>query len=364
MELSERKKQILKSIIDAYIDSGEPVGSKYLTTYTDISLSSATIRNEMSELEEMGFLDKPHTSAGRVPSVRGYKFYVDQMSEDYRLTSGELELLDELTKFKTAQIDRLVDRVNKIMSGVTKYAAVSLAKSGGGVCAERFDTVYIDEKSFLLVMILSDGRVKTEQISSDYTLTEAAVVHIKELLSAKLSGVELSSVSLDKVMELEESFGKHRALVGKILRFAYSAVRGEARDEVRIDGVTNLLSYPEFNSAEKARSIVELVESRRQDIRKLMEEEEEGENLIFGDEKSGMKIFLGGNSADSALSDTSLVYCTFPVGGTNAVIGILGPRRMDYKRVVASLKYLADAMSDGKGNFLPGFPEDDDGEGI
>ncbi len=364
MDLSERKKQILKSIIDAYIDSGEPVGSKYLTTYGNISLSPATIRNEMSELEGLGYLDKPHTSAGRVPSARGYKFYVDQLSEDYRLGAQELELLGELTRFKTAQIESIMERASKIMSGVTKYAAVSIAQSDGGGTVKRFDAVYIDERSFLLVMILPDGSAKTAQLSSEFTLTEREVLKIKELLCANLLDTPLDKVSLDVIMSLEESFGKHRNLVNRILRAAYSVTRGEAEEKIKIDGLTNLLSYPEFSSAEKARSIVELAESRREDIKKLMENGDEtvGLSPIVSDAGSGMKIYIGENSEDAALSDTSLVYCTFPVGNTQAVVGILGPRRMDYKKVVASLKYLAKSMGTCNDALLPRIERADETE--
>ena len=347
MDLSDRKKQILKSIIDAYINSGEPVGSKNLAAYGNISLSPATIRNEMSELESLGYLDKPHTSAGRVPSAQGYKFYVDQLNEDYRLGVEELELLGELTRFKTTQIENIIDRANKIMSGVTKYAAVSLAKNDSAGTVLRFDAVYIGEHSFLLVMILESGNAKTAQLSSDFTLTENDVRKIKDILNTTLCSVVLDKISLDDMMALEEAFGKHRALVGKILRAAYSVTRGEGGSDVRIDGLTNLLSYPEFSSVEKARSIIELAETRKGDIKKLLEfsDKDSGMGLspVISDE-SGMKIFFGEDTGDGALADTSLVYCSFPVGNSNAVIGILGPKRMDYKKVVASLKYLAKSM--------------------
>lgn len=353
--LSERKKQILKAIIDAYIDSGEPVGSKNLASYGNISLSPATIRNEMSELEGMGYLEKPHTSAGRVPSAKGYRLYVDELSEDYRLDMEELELLGELTRVKTAEVESIIDRAGKIISGVTRYAAVSIA--GGersSMTVSRFDAVYVSEHSLLLVMILENGNAKTAQLASELTLTENEVYAMKELLSRSLCGVPLDKVSLDVIMNLEESFGKHRNLVGRILRAAYTATRGEADSDVRIDGLTNLLSYPEFSTVEKARSIVELAESRKDDIKRLLEsglgngaiggtglESIEGENLP-GD----LRVFIGGASENHALSDTSIVYCTFPMGGTNAVIGILGPKRMDYKKVVASLKYLAQSLGD------------------
>lgn len=356
MDLSERKKQILKSIIDAYIDSGEPVGSKNLASYGNISLSPATIRNEMSELESLGYLDKPHTSAGRVPSAQGYKFYVDQLNEDYRLGVEELELLGELTRFKTAQVESIMDRASKIMSGVTKYAAVSLAKTENVGTVTRFDAVYIDERSFLLVMILTGGSAKTAQLSSEFTLSLADITKIKDILNANLCGVVLDKISLDNMMALEDAFGKHRGLVGKILRAAYSVTRGEGAGDVRIDGLTNLLSYPEFSSVEKARSIVELAESRKDDIKKLLEFSEDSEDTglvpAISDE-NGMKIFFGEDTKDGALADTSLVYCSFPVGNTNAVIGILGPKRMDYKKVVASLRYLAKSMGESGNGLLP-----------
>ena len=356
MDLSERKKKILKSIIDAYIDSGEPVGSKFLTTYGNISLSPATIRNEMSELEGLGYLDKPHTSAGRVPSALGYKFYVDSLSEDYRLSMEELELLNELTRFKTAQIDRLIDRANKIMSGVTKYAAISVAHYESGGTVKRFDAVPVSDTSFLLVLILPWGEAKTAQLASDTPLNVDDLSHMRDLLNEKLADVPLDKVPLEDVLALEEAFGRHKALVGRILRTAYSLTRGENGDEIRVDGLTNLLSYPEFGTADKARSIVELVESRKNDIKKLLETPADGEvpglSPVLSEAESGMKIFIGENNDDPALADTSLVYCSFPVGNTQAVIGILGPRRMDYRKVVTSLKYLARGMASPEGEPL------------
>ncbi len=351
--LSDRKKKILKSIVDAYIDSGEPVGSKYLTTYGNISLSPATVRNEMSELEELGFLDKPHTSAGRVPSSLGYKFYVDSLGEDYRLSVEELELLGELTRFKTAELDRILERAGKIMSGVTKYAAVSLTRHSEAGSVKRYDTVYIDEHSFLLVLILSDGETKTARIGTEAPLSEAELLSVKLSLNAQIANLPPDKIPLDTVVKLEEAFGKHRALAGKILRCAYSLTHAEKGDDVKIDGVTNLLSYPEFNSVEKARSIMELAETRSDAIRAMMDNSpESGFESVLCDEESGLKIYIGDTASkdpSDALGDTSLVYCSVPMGGTKATIGILGPRRMDYRKVVASLKFLAKGLADAEG---------------
>ena len=385
MELNERKKQILKMIIDAYIDSGEPVGSKYLTQHGGLSLSSATIRNEMSELEEMGYLDKPHTSAGRIPSSAGYRFYVDKLMEDYRLNMEELELLNDLTKFKTAETERLMERAGRIMSGVTRYASVSVASKPGCTTVAKFDAMLLGEKSFLLVMITQLGEVKTSVINSELTVTESDIVRMKPILNKYLVGVPLDGVQLETVFSIEEELGRLRSLANPILRAAFNAAKGTGFDSVKVDGVTNLLEYPEFSDIDKVRSLMQTFEQHSGDIKQLISRtdgdtnanREDGVNttelvpistdgIRTGDH--GVKIYIGDQSGDSVLSDTSIVYCSVPIGGTNAVIGVIGPRRMDYKKVVSSLRYFAEGLeglAKGLGNGaekpkeLPGAGEND-----
>lgn len=347
VELSDRKKQILKMIIDEYIDSGEPVGSKYLTQHGGLSLSPATVRNEMSELEEMGYLDKPHTSAGRIPSTAGYRFYVEKLMEDYRLNMEELALLNDLTKFKTAETERLIERAGKIMSGITRYASVSLAAKPGCTAIVRFDAVCVSQNSFLLVMITDSGEVRTGIVPSGVPISENDMEKIKTALNDNLVGIPLDGVKIETVFAVEEALGRLRSLASPIIRTAYDASKSGGSDDVRVEGVTNLLEYPEFSDVGSVKSLMEVIE-RQTGLRELISSPETGtDNDESGAEtEHGVHIYIGDESKNPALKDTSIVFCSVPIGGANAVIGVIGPRRMDYKKVVSSLKYFAEELGE------------------
>lgn len=342
MDLNERKKQILKSIIDAYIDSGEPVGSKYLTQYGQISLSPATIRNEMSELEEMGFLDKPHTSAGRVPSNAAYRMYVDNLMESYRLTCEELDLLNDLMRFKRNELDSIVDRAGKIMSGLTNYASLTLTTKPKDDSFSRFDALLIDSQSFLLVMITAENVIKTRHVYTDYHLDQGSIDIIKRALNANLANIPMGSVALPIIMKTEEDMGRYRALVNPILRICYESISEETSGAVKIDGLTNLLSYPEFNDVSKVKELMKLFEEKRDYINNLLKQPADVDTTDGRQNK--LRVYIGDDAAIPALSDASMVFCSIPMGTQNAVVGILGPKRMDYKKVFSSLRQFASNM--------------------
>ena len=339
MDLNERKMQILKSIVDEYISKGEPVGSKHLVEYGKMSLSPATIRNEMSELEEMGYLDKPHTSAGRIPSNAAYRIYVEQLMENYRLNVEELNLLNELTRFKMDETDKLVEKAAKVISEITNCAAMALMTGSKKHVVKRFDTLLIDEKSFVLVMVMPDDTIKTQHLRTQLIIDEQAVKCIKDALNSHLSLISLDDVSLPLMIKLEKDFGRYSPLVTDVVRTAYEAVCEVKDESVKIDGITNLLSYPEFTDVNKVKNILSLVEKEQNKIKEFLEPD--------GDEKIGksLKVYIGDESPVEELSDTSVVFCSLPVGnGQNAVLGILGPKRMDYKKVISALHGLADTI--------------------
>ena len=342
MDLNERKMQILKSIIDEYIDKGEPVGSKHLVEYGNISLSPATIRNEMSELEEMGYLDKPHTSAGRIPSNAAYRIYVEQLMENYRLNVEELSLLNELSRFKMEKMDKLVSRVGRVISEITNCASVAMMTSKERLSVKRFDTVLIDENSFLLVMILPDGNVKSEHIKTPLPINAKALECIKSALNELLCEVSLSEVALPTMLELEKRFGIYSPLVNVVVRAAYETVCGEKTQDVKIDGITNLLSYPEFKDIGKVKNLLSLVEEKHDSIKNIFSA---GTDTEENDKQ--FKVYIGEENNIEELSDASVVYCSMPVGnGQSAVIGIIGPKRMDYRKVIGALKTLSETLSD------------------
>ncbi len=338
MDLNERKMHILKSIIDEYIAGGEPVGSKHLVEQGNISLSPATIRNEMSELEEMGYLDKPHTSAGRIPSNAAYRIYVEQLMESYRLNVEELSLLNELAHYKMQEMDKLVSKVTTVISEITNCAALALMTSDKKKhVVSRFDAHLIDGNSFLLIMILPDGSVKTNHIKTESCVTGEAVEIIKKSLNAHLCNISLEDVALSVVLELEREFGIYSNLVTVVIRSAYETVCGKSEGNVAVDGISNLLSYPEFMSVDKVKRILSLVENNNGKIKDVL--------VPASDAGAGLRVYIGEENKVEELSDTSVVYCSIPIGnGQSAVLGIVGPKRMDYKKVISALHSLADTL--------------------
>ncbi len=335
MDLNERKMRILKSIIDEYIENGEPVGSKHLVESGNMSLSPATIRNEMSELEEMGYLDKPHTSAGRIPSNAAYRIYIEKLMESYRLNVEELNLLNELTRFKMDEMEKMVSRATKVISEITNCATLSLMTSNKQHVVSRFDALLVDENSLVLVMVLPDNSVKSQHLVSDIPLDARSVDTIKASLNRHLCGISLDDVALPVLLELESDFGTLSSLVTPVVRCAYDAVCGRKEQKVKIDGLTNLLSYPEFTDVGKVKNILRFIENNDGKMKEALSPE---------DGKS-FQVYIGDENKDEALSDTSVVYCNLPIGdGQNAVIGIIGPKRMDYKKVMSALHTLADTF--------------------
>ena len=335
MELSERKKEILKSVVDAYIASGEPVGSKFLTTVSQIPLSSATIRNEMSELEEMGYLEQPHTSAGRVPTALGYRTYVNSLMERYRLSLEELSLLNELTAYKMDELGKIMEQASHVISEVTNYPAIAVIKPPEGEVS-RYETVLIDEHSFLLIMIGGNGTVRNRNVRLKSFVDQETLDALRKALNDVLLGTAISDVSLPVVLKFEEALGQYAYLSTPILRVLYEMANATATERVHVEGVTKLFSYPEFNNVTKAKGVLELIGEREKFAALLSDADPEKAN-----------VFIGGDDTDSPLPDSSFVLRPVTVDGkTVGAIGVIGPKRMDYKKVLASLDYFATGLSE------------------
>ncbi|MFA6730968.1 MAG: heat-inducible transcriptional repressor HrcA [Eubacteriales bacterium] len=352
MELTERKKRILKSVVDSYIKSGEPVGSKYLTTSYDFSVSSATIRNEMSELEEMGYLEQPHTSAGRVPTSLGYRIYINSLMEKYLLTIEELNLLNELTNFKIGELNRTFEQASKIISEMTNYASFSVLRSPENI-AQRFETVLIDQSSFLIVMICENDVVKSQRVKLGETLSEQALKTIQEALNAALTKKSADEINMPAFMAFERTLGEYGYLASECVKAVYEMLSGNNKEHVHIDGVAKLLSYPEFSCVSNAKCVLSLIEEQNN----LLE-------LLYGSKSDKLNIYIGddnindnnNNNSDNLnksagkfllpTKDTSFVFHPISVNGqTVGAIGVIGPKRMNYKKVIASLNYLASGIS-------------------
>ncbi len=334
MELSERKKAILKSVVDAYIATGEPVGSKYLTTNADFNVSSATIRNEMSDLESMGYLEHPHTSAGRVPTAKGYRTYVENLMERYYLAMDEVEVLDEVIENKLQEISTLMEEASHAIGEVTNYTSFAFI-GGSGAEADRYETVLIGEYDFLLVMICKDGSVRSRQVKTQSPINLSVMETAKNALNKCFTSITPEQVNLNTVLEFENEMGEHKAFSSMLLRVVNEMFNSFDSEKVHIDGVTKLLSHPEFFNVAKVQSVLSMIEERKR-FSELMKRAVPGQtSIIFGEE-----------SEDIAPPGTGFVFHPISVGGkVVGAIGVIGPKRMDYKKVIASLDYFAEGLT-------------------
>ncbi len=330
-ELSERKKLILKAIIDTHINMGEPVGSKYLTRYEEITFSSATIRNEMAELEEMGYLEQPHTSAGRIPSQLGYRFYVDQLMQHYRITAAELGELDKLMKLKAAEVDRILDRATKLMSMLTNYTGVALKRSVTQTTIARFDVMYLSPRSFILVMLTASGAVKTRQIRLGFDLPRATAEKLAAVLNEFAAGREIDKLTLPEILAMQSGVESGEQLINPIIKAIWETVNEPEDSELMFDGVNNLLSYPEYSDIGAVR-----------DMLGLLDDKVELTEVMSGAKGEGTNIFIGSESPVEVMNNSSLIFRTVKSGERIVgAIGVIGPRRMDYSKVVSLVDYMS-----------------------
>ncbi len=336
MELSERKKRVLKSIVDSYIESGEPIGSKFLTTSYDFSVSPATIRNEMSELEDMGYLEQPHTSAGRVPTTLGFKTYVSTLMEKYLLTMEELNVLNELTSFKLNELNRTLEQASKVISQITNYTSFSVLRSPEDM-ALRFETVFIDKTSFLIVIICENDIVKSSRVKTRFPLDEVSVKAIQDALNGNLVKKHADEITMPVFMAFEKALGGYAHFASDCVKAIYEMLSAGDKEHIHVDGVTKLLSYPEYSSVSNAKSVLSIIEEQN----KLLE-------LLYGSNGDKLNVYISEDESDAILpaKDTSFVFHPISYNGkTVGAIGVIGPKRMDYKKVIASLNYLASGIS-------------------
>ncbi len=334
MELSERKKAILKSVVDAYIATGDPVGSKYLTANADFNVSSATLRNEMNALESMGYLEQPHTSAGRVPTAKGYRTYVENLMGRYYLAMEEVEVLDELIENKLHEMTSLMEEASHAIGELTNYTSFAFI-GGSGSEADRYEVLLIGEHDFLLVMICKDGSVRSRQVKTQETVNNEIVETAKNALNKCFTNITPEQVNLNTVLEFESALGEHKSFASMLLRVVNEMFNSFDSEKVHVDGVTKLLSYPEFFNVAKVQSVLSMIEERKR-FSELMKKAVPGQtSIIFGEE-----------AQDIAPPGTGFVFHPITVEGkVVGAIGVIGPKRMDYKKVIASLDYFAEGLT-------------------
>ena len=333
-ELSERKKMILRAIIDAHIDRGEPVGSKYLTQNNNIAFSSATIRNEMAELESMGYLEQPHTSAGRVPSELGYRFYVDSLMDRYRLTRDELDQLDDLKRSKEEELDRIIEQAGKLFSQITNYTAITVKPRPVQVVITRFNTVYIDSRSFALVMVSNTGAAKTKLIRTPMEINVLLTERLSELLNTHLAGRRVADISYSVILDIQRCVFGYESIIEPIIKCIYDTVNEIDRGDVKVEQVNRLLDFPEYSNLSQLQGLIGMLE-RKEDIL----------DIINNSQKDKINVIIGKENSVEIMNNSTLIFKTITANDrVVGAIGVIGPCRMDYSKVVTTLDVLSDSI--------------------
>ena len=333
--LSERKKQILKAIVEAHIDAGEPVGSKYILQNTLMSCSSATIRNEMAELEQMGYLVQPHTSAGRVPSEQGYRFYVDSLVEQYATTTHDVVRINQLLKAKMTEIDQILETASKLASSMTNYTGIAIKPKASSVTMSRFEMISIDAHTFAMVMISSTGVVKTKKVKVDGTVTESALALLGELFNALLCGIGADMITLPIIMEMESQMGESAFLVNPAVKCVWEIMSEMDGGELRFSGLNHLLKYPEYSDTQQLGQLLGTLENQDEIL-----------DLVAGTEGDDISVYIGSESPVKVMKNSALVFKPIKKNGkTVGIIGVLGPRRMNYRQVLQTIDEIGGSIA-------------------
>lgn len=334
-ELSERKKLILKAVVEAHIDGGEPVGSKYIVQSNLLSCSSATIRNEMAELEELGYLVQPHTSAGRVPSEAGYRFYVDSLVEQYARTTHEVAQINQLLKVKMDEIDQILDMASRLASSMTNYTGIAIKPKANTVTMLKFEIVSIDLNNFAVVMITSGGAVKTKKVKVDRPVSDASLKRLSDILNERICGLGAEMITLPIIMGLEEEMGEDAFLVNLAVKCIYEVMNEIDGGGMTLTGISNFLKYPEYSDTEELSKLLGTLESQDEIL-----------NLVSASDSDNINILIGSESSVKEMDNSSLVYIPIRKNGrTVGVIGVIGPRRMNYKQVLKTLGDISQNIS-------------------
>lgn len=348
-ELSRRKKQILRSVIEAHISLGEPVGSKYLMTNAEIPFSSATIRNEMAELEALGYLEQPHTSSGRVPTKLGYRFYVDSLMDNYKLTATEIITLNNMLKNKIGELDSILQSASKLVASLTNYPTISVKSESTSSMVRQFSYMLLDDNDFLLVMRLSDGNVKSKHIKVDIPLNEEILDILTEQLNTFVANTDPQMITLPVIMQMEKRLGDAGKLISISVKAVYETIVSSDEGNVRFEGVGKLLEYPEFSNAENMKNVLKMIEDKDSILNIMKEGDSDKVNVVIGE------------ADDKMVDHSAFIFRKLIVDGrVVGAIGVFGPSRMDYSKVVSTVEYLSEQITKTFGTALPEKKPDND----
>ena len=341
MSLSDRKKRILKAIIDEYIENAEPVGSKSIAARTELSLSPATIRNEMSDLEELGYLEQPHISAGRIPSTAGYRLYVDELMNRYKLSINELDALNAGLRLRMQELDRLIRDAGRAVSQLTDYPTYAIMSSVSDISIRKFDLIYVNSHTVILVLVTNSAQVKNKYLKSAFAAKEDEIAALAKMFNRLFANLTLDRISLSLIKQAEREAGNLSSYVEPVMNFAAEIMSAGTSGDMFVGGASKILSHPEYRDPDKARRLLDYLSSDQRDMVHSINFDDEA-----GNASGSMHITIGRENLAEPLQDASVIYRTYGVGRhLRGVIGVVGPTRMDYARVAANLNYFVEGLN-------------------
>ena len=347
MELTARKREILKVVTERYIDTAEPVSSKFIAQQMGGTVSSATVRNDLADLVELGYLEQPHTSAGRVPSPKGYRLYVNELMERKSVSEQEAEEINAALQGKMKELDTVIAQAGQMVSSIVSYPAYAMAAGKSSVTVRRYDLLAVDEGSFIAVVMTDDSRVKSQLLRTELPVNAEQLPALANLLNTHFTGIHTEELGA-KLMSLASQLSPELFMpLSQTIEYASAVIDRSERGQVYTTGQTQILKQPEFQDLGKANELMNLLTDQK-------------ESLPVLDANTPMQILIGPENVNEALRDASVVVASYDIGDNmRGLIGVVGPTRMDYAAVAARLSYFAESLTKmfGKNNQLP--PKED-----
>lgn len=337
MELDDRKKKILQAVISNYLETGEPVGSRTISKYTDLNLSSATIRNEMADLEEMGYIVQPHTSAGRIPSDKGYRLYVDAMLEQ---KEREVVEMKEMLVERQDKMETLLKQMARVLAQNTQYATMVSAPQTRGNKLKFIQLSRVDEHQLLAVIVIEGNVIRNNIIEVAEGLSDETLLKLNILLNTNLNGLSIDNITLAMISDMKRQAGIHSDIVSEVIDAVALAIRADEDLEIYTSGTNNIFRYPELADQQKASELINTFEEKH--ILGEFLRENQGE-----DSGTDIQVYIGEETSVQSMRDCSVVTAAYELGGgMRGTIGIVGPKRMDYDKVVATLRTIQNQLDE------------------
>lgn len=332
MDLDERKVTILKAIIKTYLETGEPVGSRTISKYSDLKLSSATIRNEMSDLEDLGYIVQPHTSAGRIPSDKGYRFYVDQIMQE---KEQEVTEVKELMIQRMDRVELVLKKLAHLLAANTNYATMISGPLYHHNKLKFIQLSQMEAYKLLVVVVVEGNLIKNKVIQLEVEISQEDILNLNILLNSALTGLTITEINLGVISKLKEQAGVHGQVIDLVLNEVAAAIKADDEDlQIYTSGTTNIFKYPELSDGEKASQLLSTLE-QKDFLQELIKD------VNASDESGDIQVYIGDETTVQSMKDCSVVTANYELGeGIRGTIGIIGPKRMDYDKVLGTLRQL------------------------